>query len=104
MSNKTEMTPKQAAEKLKELLLEKQDIEEQVDRLTSAKEAIATDNRNGKRPKSAIYVDAQSCRHETQFNVDFDVLVGAIGTMLNQHADRLDEINDTLLFMVKLIK
>lgn len=38
------------------------------------------------------------------FDIEYEMVSIAMDAMLEKHAARLDEINDTLLFMVKLIK
>lgn len=104
MTDKIEVTPKQAAEQLNDLLREKREVEEQIDRITAVKRIIGEDKERDRNPKSIVYVESNNYRNETQFDIGTNILAEAAQTMLDKHAARLSEINDSLLFMVKLIK
>lgn len=105
MTDKKEVTPKQAAEQLQALLVEKVEIEKEVDRISEVKETMAYDElRNDQsKTKCQIYVQ-NTVNRERCFSIEFDMVSAAIDAMLEKHTQRLDEINDDLLIMVRIIK
>ncbi|CAH9015727.1 conserved hypothetical protein [Vibrio phage 137E35-1] len=96
-----EITPEQASKQLYNLLAEKAGIEKQVDRISSTKELMSFADID--KSKSEICF-MTGTGNERSFGIESEMVSIAMDAMLEKHAARLDEINDTLLFMVKLIK
>ncbi|AUR90868.1 hypothetical protein NVP1151O_27 [Vibrio phage 1.151.O._10N.222.46.B1] len=100
-----EITPEQASKQLYNLLAEKAGIEKQVDRISEVKEAMAYDELRNDQSKTKCKIDVvNTVNLGRSFDIEYEMVSIAMDAMLEKHAARLDEINDTLLFMVKLIK
>lgn len=104
MTDKVKVTPKKAAEQLQNLLSEKLEVEQQIDSITGALNILKSNKEKGRDPISKVYVESNLNLNQTNFKVDSSILAEVAQTMLDKHAKRLDEINDSLLFMVKIIK
>jgi len=87
-----------AAKKIKELLDEKSRIENQLDQLTKSKAVISQQ----RKLEACICLRDTYHGHGADFSLDKDLVMQNLESMLEMHSNRLAEINESLLLMVRL--